>query len=165
MTAILVIRENPKTLILECLATTTSWTVLIPTVSTPSWKEFYYSFWQQLFKPNIRIQILIGSPLFISYFSARETSLPLAHLFNVCLHSSTSTLCADWRKSDRGIGGGIQIPEAKLQAFLFLFPSRRPKSAPESLLSGQETFNANHSWDLLGSCLGLNRINQIKYCK
>ena len=75
-------------------------------------------------------------PLYISYFSARETSLPLAHLFNVCLHSSTSPLCADWRKSDRGIGGGIQIPEAKLQAFLFLFPSRRPKSAPESLLSG-----------------------------
>ena len=104
-------------------------------------------------------------PLYISYFSARETSLPSAHLFNVCLHSSTSPLCADWRKSDRGIGGGIQIPEAKLQAFLFLFPSRRPKSAPESLLSGQETFNANHSWDLLGSCLGLNRINQIKYCK
>ena len=104
-------------------------------------------------------------PLYISYFSARETSLPSAHLFNVCLHSSTSPLCADWRKSDRGIGGGIQIPEAKLQAFLFLFPSRRPKSAPESLLSGQETFNANHSWGLLGSCLGLNRINQIKYCK
>ena len=130
MTAIFVIRENPKTLIPECLATTTSWTVLIPTASTPSWKEFHYSLWQQFFKPNIRIQILIGSPLYNSYKSARETSLPVAHLFNVCLHSSTSPLCADWRKSDRGIGGGIQIPEAKLQALL-PFPATPPQRPGE----------------------------------
>ena len=71
-------------------------------------------------------------PLYISYFSARETSLPSAHLFNVCLHSSTSPLCADWRKSDRGIGGGIQIPEAKLQAPL-PFPVPPPEERPGEL--------------------------------
>ena len=53
--------------------------------------------------------------------------------FNVCLHSRSFLLRADWQKSDssvdgepQGIGGGIQTPETKLQALL-PFPSPPPE--------------------------------------
>ena len=46
------------------------------------------------------------------------TQLPLARVFNVCLHLRSFLLLADWRNSDssvdgshRGIRGGIQFPE------------------------------------------------------
>ena len=46
------------------------------------------------------------------------TSLSFARVFNVCLHSCSFPLRADWQKSEcsvdrepQGIGGGIQIPE------------------------------------------------------
>ena len=65
--------------------------------------------------------------------------------FNVCLHSRSFPLHANWQKSDssvngepQGIGGGIQILETSLQA---LPPSPPPppppcQSVPESVLEG-----------------------------
>ena len=61
--------------------------------------------------------------------------------FNVCLHSCSFPLHANWQKSDssvnrshKGIGGGIQILETSLQA---LPPPPPPcQSVPESVLEG-----------------------------
>ena len=57
--------------------------------------------------------------------------------FNVCLHSRSFPLRADWRKFDssvdkepQGIGGGIHIPETELQALL-PFPAPPPERPRE----------------------------------
>ena len=36
------------------------------------------------------------------------TSLLLARVFNLCLHSRSFSLCADWRKSDSSVNGQPQ---------------------------------------------------------
>ena len=53
-------------------------------------------------------------------------------LFNVCVHSGSFPLRADWRKSDSSVDGEpqgnleveYQIPETLLQADSFFFPAR-----------------------------------------
>ena len=60
--------------------------------------------------------------------------------FNVCLHSSSFSLRADWRKSSSSVDGmpqwgGIKISETQLHWLSLLFPPCR-QSAPESLLAG-----------------------------
>ena len=81
----------------------------------------------------------------------RNEALPLARVFQ-CLFP----LRADWRRSDSsvdgesgnhkgiggGIDGGIQIPEAWLQALVLFLPRRQ--SAPESLLTGY-TWQGQHN--------------------
>ena len=75
---------------------------------------------------------------------SNETSLPLARFFNVCSHSHSFPLRADWRKSDSsgdasgGATGELEV-EFNFQrcscTLSFVFAPRR-QSAPKSLLAG-----------------------------
>ena len=66
--------------------------------------------------------------------------------FNVCLHSRSFPLHADWRKSDssvdRGIGGEIQIPKGDVVPSSPFFPApppERPGEFARSLASPLDT--------------------------